>query len=176
MRETTDAEERLLEAVMVFLPDYRPGSSASAGSSKKSWRPVLSSVAVSAACIVGACLIAAVLPSPQHLPVSLTPFYMGVAAAVTLGAFLRCRNAGWYAFALALPAVYLDASVASLAWVALTVTTLAAIAAIRSFLDLLEKPTLLSGRGAPKPPQYALDQRKRISIVAHRISRRFAFS
>lgn len=132
MIETTDAEDRLLQAVMVFLPNYRPGWSESDGTAQQSrLRSLsLSSVTLAAVCIVGACLLSAVIPGPPHLPVSLTPFYLGVAGAVSLGSFLGCRNTGWCAFVFALPVVYLDASVAAMVWTALTVIAFAAIASI----------------------------------------------
>ncbi len=127
-------------------------------------RPSLSNAAIGAACIVGACLIAAAIPGPPHLPISLTPFYLGVASAVAIGAFLKRRNIGWYAFAFALPVIYLDASVAALVWTALTVAAFAVIASIgtRRGLDLgrlprsraPSRPLPSSRRGAPPAALY----------------------
>ena len=186
MRETTPAEKRLFETVFLCLPNYRPGWSENDGAAQQSrmdhqrgshtWGRAGENVFVGGGCIVCAHLIAAAIPGPPHLPISLTPFYLGVASAVTLGAFLERRNTGWYAFALALPAIYLDASVAALVWTALTVATFAVIAAIGSRRDILKRRNLLRRRGLPKTPKHTLNQRNCILIVAHRFSRGFALS
>jgi len=88
-------------------------------------------IVMGAACIGAAWLITSALPGPPHLPIGLAPFFLGVALAAKLG----CRKTGWYAFGLALPAFYMDASVACLPWIALAIATLAVIASIRSRRD-----------------------------------------
>lgn len=97
--------------------------------------PSLWNVAVGAACAGGACLIAAAIPAPPHLPISLMPFYLGVACAVTLGSLIGHRRIGWYAFLFALLPVCWDARVAEPVWTVLTVATLALIASIGSRRD-----------------------------------------
>ncbi len=173
MQESTFAEERLIEVVMIRLPNYRPGWSESDDAAQQSRQPLWArageNAAMAGSCIVGACMIAAAIPSPPHLPVSLTPFYLGVASAITLGAFLGRRNTGWYAFAFALPAIYLDASVAALVWIALTVATFAMIASIGSRENL-------RSQGTPNPPQNPFNQRKRRLIVTHLMARGGALS
>ncbi len=157
----TEAEQRELAEILAEMGYDR---------ASRTWkcppadRSSLSNAAIGAACIAGACLIAAIIPAPPHLPISLTPFYLGVAGAVGLGAFLRRRNTGWYAFAFVLPAIYLDASVAALVWIALTVAAFAVIASIgnRRELDLGHRPRSrapsrplpFSRRGAPPAALY----------------------
>ncbi len=127
----------------------------------------LSNAAIGAACIGGACLIAAAIPGPPHLPVSLMPFYLGMGTAATLGALLGRQYVGWYAFAFTLPVVYLDASVAAVVWTALTVAAFAAIASIGCLRDRWggapghrprspapSRPLPSSRRGAPPAALY----------------------
>ncbi len=145
----TEAEQQELAEILAEMGYDRASRS---WKSRPSDRPSLSNAAIGAACIAGACLVAAAIPGPPHLPVSLTPFYLGVAGAAALGVFLRRRNAGWYAFAFALPAIYLDANVAALAWIALTVAAFAVIASIGQGNRLGRDLGHLPRSPAPSPP------------------------
>jgi hypothetical protein len=86
----------------------------------------LSSWLISAACIGGACVLAAFIHSSQQLPISVVPFYLGVASAVWLGG----RKSGWYAFAMTTPVICLAATVAELSWLGLSVAAFVVIASI----------------------------------------------
>jgi hypothetical protein len=109
-------------------------------------RASLSMLAIGAACIVGAYLIATVIPGPPLLPISLTPFYLGVALAARL-------KSGWYAFALTLPAIYLEAGVAHLPWLCLSVAALAVIASVsRRQGDAPGRPPGFQAPSLPLPP------------------------
>jgi hypothetical protein len=107
-------------------------------------RASLSKLAIGAACIVGACLVATVIPGPPHLPISLTPFYLGVALAARL-------KSGWFAFALTLPAIYLEANVAELPWLCLSVAAFAVIASISRQGDAPGRPPGFQAPSLPSP-------------------------
>lgn len=102
-------------------------------------------IVMAGASVGAAYLLTSVMPGPPHLPVSLVPFYLGVALATRLG----CRKTGWYAWIMALPAFYMDENVACLPWLTLAVVTLAVIASIGT----RDRPGRGPARRPLSPPQ-----------------------
>lgn len=125
-RDVTESERRELAEILKEM-GYDPASKTwmmDRLSRPSAWIRIVDNILIAAASIGVACLTTMAITGPPHLPISMVPFYLGVAAA----ARLRGRLAGCSALALTLPAFYFNARVAELPWLVLSLMTLAVIA------------------------------------------------